>query len=334
MRKSPNKEITQEYVVFGESLSNEDLASLRSHFGKPLIEMLNMFQEPLIVDYKRKIGDYTIIIPISSNLDISKNCIDTRLLRHNYETKSYTESFKASFGVFRNGDINSAHYVAPPDHPMVRMAFISFQKQLRLAKKEMEQNIEDKTFIPLDYKYQNTNDLYNLTKDQKNNREKLFLQQSQNADSFNQIWIKGEFHLASIISRLELASSPELIMAREEILNKNEISVKIQDYGLTINEIFSGLLVANKPNERIIYKCFIEGNINLKAILMIMRNLEKIDINDRFLAGRTIQTLVKDPDLRFHLSLESKQSILAIKRFIKKYNLPTHRNWRKGEEVI
>lgn len=334
MRKSPNKEITQEYVVFGESLSNEDLASLRSHFGKPLIEMLNMFFEPLVIDYKRKVGEYTIIIPISSNLDISKNAIDTRLLRHNYETKSYTEAFRASFGVFRNNDINTAHHVAPPDHPMVRTAFISFQKQLRLAKKEMEQNLEDRTFIPLDYKYQNTNDLYNLTKEQKYNREKLFIQQSQDTDKFNQIWVRGEFHLATIIARLELATAQELIMAREEILNKNEISVKIQDYGLTINEIMSGLLISNKPNERIIYKCFIEGNLNLKAILIILRNLDKIDPNDRFLAKRVIQTLVKDPDLRFHLSIESKQSILPIRKFIKKYNLPTHRNWRKGEESL
>jgi len=328
-RSISQDEIMLEYVSFGELLSNEDLESLRSPYNKSVMIMLNTFLKPIIIEYKNSLGQYTIITPISSNLDITKNFIDNRILRKEYETKSYTESLKAAFGVLRNNDVNEAWTPSAPDHPMVRRSFIAFQKELRVVKKEMIESIKNEEYFPLNYNFGNTNDMYKMTNDQKINREKMLEIKNRDPEKFNILWTSGDFHLATIVARLEKASFPELLLMREEILSKNNISVSIKDYGLTVNEINAGLQSSSKTNERYLFKCFVDGNINLKGVLQILRNLDKIDPAEKHLAIRTVQALTNDFDCRFEKKEENQKSFPYIKKFLKKYNVSAHKKWRE-----
>lgn len=326
MKKIRGKEVVFEYANFGETLNNEDLSSLRSPFTKPPIEMLSP-GNILIVDFKKDPGIYFLIKIISSNLDNSKNFIDLRKVRKQYENLTFLDSIKNSVGIFFNNEINESNYLNAPDHPLVRQNFIKYQKGIRHLKKEMFDLIQSNQYIPFDFYFGNVNDLSKMTSLQLLNRENLLKDKEKDPAIFNQVWVNGDYHLATIISRLELTKYQETLMMREEILKRNNISVEIKDYGLTISEIYNGLELAKKVMERYLYKSFTEGNINLKAILLIIRNSDNIDQKDQFFVLKTIQTLTNDFDMRYFNEDPNKYN--QIKKVIKKYNLPVHNNWKK-----
>lgn len=326
MKKIRGKEVVREHINFGETLNNEDLSSLRSPFTKPINDMLSPIST-VIVDYKLSKEKYALITIISNNLDNSKNFIDHKSLRKEYETKSYTEAFKNSLGVFFNNEINEANFPNAPDHPQVRQDFIKYQKKLRASKQEMARMISQNEFIPLDFSFGNVDDIRMLTETQEVQRTKMLKLKDEEPEKFNLLWSSGEYHLATLVARLEQTTYPETLMMREEILKRNNITIEVKDFGLTTSEMMNGLQVANKTNEKYLYKAFVEGNINLKAMILIIRNNNLIDENDRFLALKTMQLLSNDPDMR-HAATDADK-YLQVRRLIKKYGLPVHNNWKK-----
>lgn len=327
MKKIRGKEIIKEYLNFAESLNNEDLKSLRSHFNKKTIIQMLQVRSGLIVSFKNNKDNYNLFTFLSTNIDNSKNFIDNKNLRKEYDNgSSYADSFKKSIGNFFTNEIEECFYLSAPDHPMVRQDFVKYQKTLREKKKLFSKEIENNNFIPFDYSFGNINDIRKLTNEQKINREKMLDLKNIDQEKFNILWVRGDYHLATIVARLEHTKNQETLMMREEILNKNQISVEIKDYGLTITEIFNGLQIANKSIEKYLYKAFVEGNINLKAMVLIIRNINIIDENDKGLSIKVIQSLANDFDMR---KKEDLDKYILVRKFIKKYNLPTHNNWKK-----
>jgi len=320
------RRVVKEYINFGETLNEEDLSSLKSHYNKPVNEMITP-NSTLVVDFKKDEGKSTLITVISNNLDNSKNYIDNKILRQEFEKGTYSNALKKSLGLFFNNEVNEAFSPYAPDHPMVRQKFKKYQRILRDQKKELYKSIDNNIYIPLNFKFGNVDEVKKMNNYQKNERAKMLKLKEQDPEKFNTLWVCGDYHLATFVSRLERTKYQETLMMREELLKRNQISVEVKDYGLTIAEVMNGLQVANKTNEKYLYKAFVEANINLKAIILIIRNNNLIDENDRLLALKTIQMLTNDPDMRF-LS-DDIDKYTQIKRLIKKYNLPVHNNWKK-----
>lgn len=325
MKKIRGKEVIFEYVNFGETLPNDDLASLRSNKKQPITELLYP-GEYLILDFKKNPGKHKLIYIISSNLDNSKNYIDLCPIREEYDkNNSLAEAYSENMGCFFYTEVNECHTVFAPDLPLVRRKFVEYQKGLRNLKKELDEMAARNEFVPLNYNYGNSDSLDKMTKNQIENRESMLQLKLEKSEEFNLIWIKGEYHLATIVARLEQTDIPETILMREEILKKNSISVDIKDYGLTVQEILTGLQIANKSLEKYLYKAFAEANSNLKAMILIIKNNDVIAPEDKFLAMQTIQVLSADPLMK---NKEDLDKYNKIKKIVKKYNLPTHKNWK------
>lgn len=316
---SLKKDRYKEYIEFSEMLNSENLAAMRSLTRKDKNSILNSFVNA-IVRIKSNMSSLYLFKLLGTNLDNSKNFIDLQILSKVYENASYAEALSQAMGTFYTTECEEVNEVGPPDHPMVRRAFLSFQQNVRARNRQYEkEKTKGKFFFETIY------NLSDLNEEQSDNREKLMALKDKDPVSFNENWAKGNYHLATLIKRLESSDIEDAKQVRLEVLRRNDISVDIKDYGFTIPEILHGLQVSQKANERYVYRAFVEANPNLGALLLILKNLELIEEDDRFPALKTIKALSNDYDMR---GIEQdSEKYASVKKIIKKYNLPVHSKW-------
>lgn len=328
--KIRGKRLNQEYISFSEKIDSTQLEDMKSIVKKDMHSLLRGVNT-LVVTLKKENRPNLLFTVIGTNLDNSKNFIDRQKLASLYETTSYSEALSQSMGAFFLNEIEELNLVGAPDNPMLRKEFQAYQKDLRQKIKDYGELLDENEDLASDYSFGNIENLSDLSDVQKKNRDHIFRLKETDSEKFDLLWVRGEYHIATIIARLENASSySDAKLMREEILKKNpDISPEIKDYGLTVTEIINGLQISKKVNERYLYKAFSEGNINLRAMILILRNSDMIEDADKFLAIKTLQALCNDPQM-FKIK-DDPDRYVGIRRIIKKYNLPVHQNWRKEQ---
>lgn len=331
MKKVRGHDVTKEYLHFAETLGNDDLGSLRSLFNKNINELLRP-GNPVIIEMKKTPGQYFLYTILGTNLDNSRNFLDNQKLRALLDQGvSYSEAVIQCLGLFFVTECLDVSSLSAPDHPMVRREFIAFQKEFRKEKKELSSLIEEHSYVPPDTAFGNVNELRRLEKEPAKNRAEMENLKKVDPEKFHTLWIRGEYHLATIIARLEQTDYKETLLMREEVLKRNNISVAVKDYGFTIAEILAGLQAAKKMTERYWYKAFAEGNVNLYAMILIIRNYHMVNPEHQFTANQTIQALANDYDMRQKTDPSKYET---IRQFIRKYKLPVHPSWQIKETNI
>lgn len=328
-KKATDSDRRFEYITFSETLKSEELADMRS-INKKAYNLILRNLNTAIISLKKETNPKFLVKFLGVNHDNSRNYLDLQKLAKEYETKSYTEAFAESLGTFFVNEVEEFSEVSFPDHPMLRRNFLNFQKELRDIRNNYKKLIAENEQLALDYSFGNVDTTEKMNEIQLKNREKMLQLRETSPDKFNILWVSGDYHLATVIARLENADYLETKLMREEILKRNEVSIEVKDYGLTITEILNGLQVAKKANERYLYKAFSEGNINLKAMILILRSSDLIEDEDKFTAIKTMQALSNDAGM--YKITQDAERYVSIRRFIKKYNLPTHRNWKKDDQ--
>jgi hypothetical protein len=326
--KIRGKKLVQEYLSFSEKVKPEELDDMKSILKKDLGSLLRGFNTIIITLRKENRPNFLLKL-LGINLDNSRTFLDLQKISNLYETMSYSDALSESLGTFFVNEVEEGNLVGAPDAPMLRKEFIKFQKELRKRKKDYEELLDEDESYALDYSFGNVDDTNDMNAKQLQNRKEMLMLKEEDPEKFNILWVRGDYHLATIVARLENADYKETRLMREEILKRNKITVEVKDYGLTITEIIGGLQVARKANERYLYKAFSEGNINLLAMILVLKSAHLIEDEDKIAAQKTIQALCNDAGM--YKIAQDQDRYVPIKRIIKKYALPAHRNWKKEE---
>lgn len=318
----------RERLRFAEQADTEVLETMKGELEIPNSKSLLPFRNVIL---KEKTSDKIVLSSLLGVNNGSIILVDRQKLNQIYnsiDSISYTQAFSQSLGVIQNFEIESVHAIEKPDHPEYRREFTKFSKIHKTRIEEREQisskNIEDN----LDYSFGNITSTRDLSDTQKSNREEMMNMQKSNNEKFNQLFAQGEFHLATFLKRLESSDFPEILEVRKILLKRYSPQIDVKDYGLTQNEISSGLQSANKNIEKNLYKAFSEGNTNLMAIIDIFNKQDKLEPKDKIFAIKVINTLIQDK----YMSQGHKDTAFydQVRNFLKVHNITNcHSNWKK-----
>tara|TARA_Y100000034_G_C6909847_1_gene423908 strand:+ start:4272 stop:5198 length:927 start_codon:yes stop_codon:yes gene_type:complete len=204
------------------------------------------------------------------NYDIHKLIyLDMHMFNNFYKENNFSKSFVNSIFEITSFDMAKAYDLTLPQDPMLRREYNkNYNKKYNeyiKVKESIKENDKFNSFLSVE----NYSDL-----DKFQRRERETLTEERNTDEGFQHFEMGEYHLATLLKRLE---SCKILEAQnfKEMLKKHRFSVAIKDYGLTNAEIISGLSHAKKPIEKEIFRAFLKGskNVNL-AIDLYEKYLE------------------------------------------------------------
>src|SRR5690606_23590612 len=121
-----------------------------------------------------------------------------------------------------------------------------------------------------------------LTPEQEQNRIALLSHKDLQEAEFNKNWSQGLYHRATWLDRLNLTQLSEAkLLASCLKAKKIPDSVPVKDYGLTDQEIISGLQHSGQLMEKNLFKAFIDGNKNLIFLIELYKKQESFSGEDK-----------------------------------------------------
>lgn len=192
------------------------------------------------------------------------------------ETGSMKDAILASLYAFSPMDGSSIAPISNPKHPEVMRQYKKFQKEIRGIYKERAEYLLKH---PHTAYYNQVQSKKTLNPEQTKNREELLSKKDLEPDYFNKHWSSGAFHKATFITRLQFTKLSEArVLALA--LNKN-LDIKTLDYGLTDQEISSGLQHSGQLFEKNLFQSFISGNKNLMFLIEIYKKIDSFEGSDK-----------------------------------------------------
>jgi len=212
------------------------------------------------------------------------------------KTGSMKEAISQALMSFVPVECEYVAQTATPKHPEVMRKFKTFQKTLRNILKERTVYLKEN---PYNSYYNQVQNKKNLSEEQNKERDSLLDKKIVEPDFFNLGWSKGYFHRATWIDRLNYTQLAEAKLLASTLKQKTMPSeYTIKDYGLTDQEIMTGLQHSGQVFEKNLFKSFLEGNKNLFFLIEMYKKIDAFEGREKLLAIRSSAQIANNTSLK------------------------------------
>jgi len=209
--------------------------------------------------------------------------------------KSLSEAIASSIYKLNTKDAVSIASIGVPKHPQLRKEYRKHQKEFK-AQDKVKVESSNNSF------YNNVSDRKNLSDHQREARKKLVLAQKEDSARYKILMKKGYFHRSTLLSRLYASELTEAHLLYKVLLRKHKNNIyfkdmKVEDYGLTDNEILNGFLHSKQSLERSLFKAFNKGSKNLKTMIDIYDKYDSLREEDQIECKKIMFNLIQNEDV-------------------------------------
>lgn len=205
--------------------------------------------------------------------------------------------------------------VAPttnPKHPEVMRHFKKFQKTLRAIYKERFDYLKSNPYTSY---YNQVKSKKSLSQEQESARTELLSQKDLNPEYFNLGWSKGWFHRSTWIKRLNFTQLSEAKLLASALNQKSMPSeIEAKDYGLTDQEIMTGLQHSGQAFEKNLFKSFVDGNKRLIFLIEAYKKFDTFEGMDKLYFIRLSSQVANQEELK-------APEIIKLNEMLQKYKL-------------
>lgn len=275
---------------FIESFNPESLDSFK---GKPVKTFgdLNLSTVLIRNDEHGRFSLNTIL----SNASNQVIAFDRLVFNSAYaQNSSFTAALEKALVVKKRKDVRDVYYVANPSDTQYGSYYESFVRNNKNLVKERRKKISENNSAAAMGLGFSVSKVAELTEEQKTERSKLLLGKVVNPAYYVKHWDNGEFHLATIVSRLDRINLNEAYELKNAFISAG-IEVEIKDYGLLDDEIASGLSSSARIDERYLFEIFLNKSPLIDECVDLYLASRSSSIQDRF----RVRRLLKKAALRY-----------------------------------
>lgn len=229
----------------------------------------------------------TVLIKLKNNKVILSYVLNIKdsyitILNKKGSSKEYKVSKSMSKSIYNNilkiskEDIDYFSKISVPKDPDTKREFLNFNKyynELLKEKDNLKKNIIDLKINKFYHKIYSKTD---LTAHQKTERFHLLSKKEKDPTNFNNNWNKGYYQRNTWIYRLENTNNKYSKTLAHILKNKKSNNIEIKDYGLTDEEIYTGLKHSSEKMESLIFHAYINNNKNIKMMIKLYINFDKL----------------------------------------------------------
>lgn len=300
--------ICLERTRFAEEVDRSMLSEIEGQ-KEPINKGLYPARTVILRERNEKYPRYVTVLSVAP---LESVVIDRTEMNKNYEQSgSMAEAIAQSLYSFVPVEGESVAPTANPKHPEVMRHFKKFQKDLRNIYKERFEYIKSN---PYSSYYNQVQSKKSLTEEQEASRNELLNQKDLNPDFFNLHWSKGAFHRATWIQRLNFTQLSEAkLLASALNLKPLPSDVSVKDYGLTDQEIVSGLQHSGQVFEKNLFKSFVDGNKNLIFLIETYKKFDSFEGMDKLFFIRLSSSISSGDSLKPEDVAKMDQLLLKYK---------------------
>jgi hypothetical protein len=301
--------ICLERTRFAEEVSRELLSEIEG-VREPINKGLYPARTAILREKTEKLPRYVTVLSVTP---LESLVFDRTEMNKLYEqTGSMTQSIASSLYTFVPVEGESIASTTNPKHPEVMRHFKKFQKTLRSIYKERNDYLKSNPYTSY---YNQVHSKKGLSPEQEKNRIDLLNQKDINPEYFNLGWSKGFFHRATWMDRLNFTQLSEAKVLASVLKNKPlPENIPVKDYGLTDQEILTGLQHSGQVLEKNMFKGFIEGNKNLIFLIEQYKKNEQMEGPDKLFFIRLSNQLVNRETI-------SPELFIKINELLTKYKI-------------
>lgn len=219
--------------------------------------------------------------------------IDRSAVNKAYETKgSMVEALIEGLRKANPMEIQYVSELEQPRKPELMKAYKNFQKNFRTIMRERSDFLLRNPTLPY---YKKINKKKDLNVIQLANREELMRLKDFNDPNFLINWNDGSYHVASLLDRLSYTRLSEAKLFKRTLEdNTLKPDFKVKDFGLTDQEIMSGLQHSGKVLEKNMFLAFKNGNPNMILLIELHKKIKDIKGLDRLKVYRMTHKIVSN----------------------------------------
>lgn len=298
-----------ERARFAEEVSREMLSEIEG-VKEPINKGLYPARTAILRERTEKNPRYVTVLSVSP---LESLIIDRSEMNQLYnESGSMAHAISQSLYAFAPIEGESIAATTNPKHPEIMRQFKKFQKALRSIYKERSNYLKENPYTSY---YNQVSSKKSLSPEQEQNRIKLLSHKDLQEAQFNQNWSQGLYHRATWLDRLNFTQLSEAKLLANCLKVKTlPPSVPVKDYGLTDQEIMSGLQHSGQLMEKNLFKAFIEGNKNLIFLIELYKKQESLAGEDKLFALRLSNQIAQKDGFKL-------DQVNKIKELLTKYKI-------------
>lgn len=281
--------VCQKRIKFAEYLEESELTTMMT--SRQSFSQNNRENKTLI--FKNTKGQLILatLLSVDSNDVIYLN--RQRAQRVFEETDSLTEATLSGIEIESVSNIEYVSNIDLPDHADLKRAFTAFNKDYLediVHREEIEKDLKEKK---LNAVYYPVIDKRDMTSAQIKAREELMVFKENHPRDYHFAWANGVYQRSTFLARIQNHSYPESIRLKAYL---NKISkfknLEVKDYGLTDDEIETGLTHSEQKIESLLFKAYSQSNRNINLMIALAEKIDTLNPVTRLKAHRALSNML------------------------------------------
>lgn len=209
------------------------------------------------------------------------------------ETSSLTEATLSGIEIENVDNIEYVANIDLPDHADLKRAFTAFNKDYLediVHREELEKDLKEKKLNTFYYPIVDKRD---MTSSQLRTREELMAFKENHPRDYHFAWANGVYQRSTFLARIQNQNYPESVRLKSYLNKINKFkNLEVKDYGLTDDEIETGLTHSEQKIEALLFKAYSQSNRNINLMIALAEKIDTLNAITRLKAHRSLSNML------------------------------------------